>query len=101
MSGLQVLKSQPGLIFAIPTIGAMFFYSCRTVVGNNAIGKALTTTGYVLALPMKGLEIMWNSYGNAVTQRVFGILVILNITQTFKTGPGYTLKEIANYIPRK
>ena len=48
---------------------------------------------------MKGLEIMWNSYGNPVIQKVFGIPVILNMTQTFKTGSGYTLKEICNYIP--
>jgi hypothetical protein len=42
---------------------------------------------------------MWNSYGNPVIQKVFGIPIILNMTQAFKTGPGYTLKEIATYIP--
>ena len=30
-------------------------------------------------------------------QKVFGMPVILNMTQTFKTGPGYTLKEISEY----
>ena len=77
----------------------MFFYGCGASAGNNTIGKALVTTGDVLALPMKGVEIMWNSYGNPVIQKVFGIPLILNMTQTFKTGPGYTLKEIRNYIP--
>ena len=75
----------------------MFFYGCGTIVGNNTVGKALITTGDILALPMKGVEIMWNSYGNMAVQKVFGMPVILNMTQTFKTGPGYTLKEISEY----
>ena len=99
VSGLRILQAQPALAIAIPTTGAMFFYGCGAISGNNTIGKALVTTGDVLALPMKGVEIMWNSYGNPVIQKVFGIPVILNMTQTFKTGPGYTLKEIRNYIP--
>ena len=98
VSGLRILQAQPALAIAIPTTGAMFFYGCGAIAGNNTIGKALVTTGDVLALPMKGVEMMWNSYGNPVIQKVFGIPVILNMTQTFKTGPGYTLKEIHNYI---
>ena len=99
VSGLQILQVQPALAIAIPTTGAMFFYGCGAIAGNNTIGKVLVTTGNILALPMKGVEIMWNSYGNPVIQKVFGIPVILNMTQTFKTGPGYTLQEIRNYIP--
>ncbi len=99
VSGLRILQAQPGLAVAIPTTGAMFFYGCGAIVGNNTVGKALITTGDALALPMKGFEIMWNSYGNPVIQKVFGIPLILNMTQTFKTGPGYTLEEIARYIP--
>ena len=99
VSGLRILQAQLALAIAIPTTGAMFFYGYGAIAGNDTIGKALVTTGDVLALPMKGVEIMWNSYGNPVIQKVFGIPVILNMTQTFKTGPGYTLKEIRNYIP--
>ena len=99
VNGLRILQAQPALAIAIPTTGAMFFYGCGAVAGNNTIGKALVTTGDVLALPMKGVEIMWNSYGNPVIQKVFGIPLILNMTQTFKTGPGYTLQEIRDYIP--
>ena len=97
VTGLQILKAQPLLVVAIPTTGAMFFYGCGAIVGNNTVGKALITTGDILALPMKGVEIMWNSYGNMVVQKVFGMPVILNMTQTFKTGPGYTFKEISKY----
>ena len=97
VTGLQILKAQPLLVVAIPTTGAMFFYGCGAIVGNNTVGKALITTGDILALPMKGVEIMWNSYGNMAVQKVFGMPVILNMTQTFKTGPGYTLKEISEY----
>ena len=97
VTGLQILKAQPLLVVAIPTTGAMFFYGCGVIVGNNTVGKALITTGDILALPMKGVEIMWNSYGNMAVQKVFGMPVILNMTQTFKTGPGYTLKEISEY----
>ena len=98
VSGLQVLKAQPYLAVAIPTTGAMFFYGVGAIVGNNGFGKALITAGDALALPMKGVEIMWNSYGNPIIQKVFGIPVILNMTQTFKTGPGYTVEEVARYI---
>lgn len=98
VSGLQILKAQPYLAVAIPTTGAMFFYGCGAIAGNTTIGKALITTGDTLALPMKGVEIMWNSYGNPIIQKVFGIPVILNMTQTFKTGPGYTVEEIVKYI---
>lgn len=98
VSGLQILKAQPYLAVAIPTTGAMFFYGCGAIVGNNIFGKVLITTGDTLALPMKGVEIMWNSYGNPIIQKVFGIPVILNMTQTFKTGPGYTVDEITRYI---
>ena len=98
VSGLQILQAQPYLAVAIPTTGAMFFYGCGAIVGNNTIGKALVTTGDILALPMKGVELMWNSYGNLIIQKVFGIPVILNMTQTFKTGPGYTVKEIRQYV---
>lgn len=98
VSGLQILQAQPLLAVAIPTTGAMFFYGCGAIIGNNTVGKALITTGDVLALPMKGVEIMWNSYGNRLTQNIFGIPTILNMTQTFKTGPGYTVHEVAKYI---
>ena len=98
VSGLQILKAQPYLAIALPTTGAMFFYGCGAIVGNNTFGKALITTGDLLALPMKGFEIMWNSYGNPLIQNVLGIPVILNMTQTFKTGPGYTIDEVVKYI---
>jgi len=98
VSGLQILKAQPFLAVAIPTTGAMFFYGCGAIVGNNTVGKALITTGDALALPMKSVEIMWNSYGNPIIQKVFGIPIILNMTQTFKTGSGYTVEEFARYI---
>jgi len=101
VSGLQILKAQPMLMLAvaIPTTGTIFFYACGAIVGNNIFGKALVTTGNILAFPIKGVEIMWNLYGNLVIQKVFGIPLILNLTQTLKTGPGYTIEEIYRYIP--
>jgi hypothetical protein len=99
VSGVQILKAQPMLAIAIPTTGAIFFYGCGAIVGDNVLGKALITTGDALACPMKGVEIMWNSYGNPVIQKIFGIPLILNMTQAFKTGPGYTIEEIVRYVP--
>ena len=80
VSGLQILKAQLYLAVAIPTTDAMFFYGCGAIAGNTIIGKTFITTGDILALPMKGLEIMWNSYGNPIIQKVFGIPVRLNMT---------------------
>lgn len=98
VNGLQILQAQPALAIALPTAGAIFFYGCGALFRSNTIGKVCVTTADVLALPMKGVEVMCNSYGNPVIQKVFGIPFILNMTQTFKTGPGYTLKEVYNYI---
>jgi hypothetical protein len=47
---------------------------------------------------MKGVEIMWNSYGNWAIRQAFGFPVILNLTQTFKIEPGYTVKGIIDYV---
>jgi hypothetical protein len=99
VSGLQVLRAQPLLAIAIPATGSIFLYGCAAIVGNNPVGKALTTTADILALPMKGIEIFWNSYANPVIIKVFGIPVIFNMTQSLKTGPGYTMQEISSYIP--
>jgi hypothetical protein len=75
----------------------MFLYGCGYIVENNIVRKALIITGDILVLPIKGIEIMWNSYENMAVQNVFGIPVILNMTQTFKTGPRYTFQEIFKY----
>lgn len=60
INGLQILQFQPVLAVAIPTTDAMFFYGCGAIAGNNPVGRVLTTTGDVLALLIKGVEIMWN-----------------------------------------
>jgi hypothetical protein len=99
VSGLQILKAQPILAIAIPTTGAIFFYGCGAILGNSTLGKTFVTTGDILVVPMKGVEIVWNHYCNPVIQKIFGIPLILNMSQAFKIGPGYTLKEIAEYIP--
>ena len=39
VSGLRLLQGQPALAIATPTTGAIFFYGCGTVAGNNRIGK--------------------------------------------------------------
>lgn len=98
VSGFQVLKAQPILAIAIPTTGAMFFYGCATIAANTTLGKVLTSTGDVLAFPLKGMETLWNSYINRSVQKIFGIPIILNMTQAFKTGQGYTIEEVSRYI---
>lgn len=98
VNGIQILKAQPILSVAIPTTGAIFFYGVGTIVGNNPVGKTFITAGDVCALPMKGVEIIWNSYMTPAIQKISGVPIILNMTQTFKTGPGYTIKEIADHI---
>jgi len=98
VSGLQILRAQPSLAVAIPTTGAMFFYGCGAILGDNIFGKVFVSTGDVWAIPIKCVKIMWNSYGNPVIQKVFGIPVILNMTKTLKVGPGYSVKQIGRYI---
>jgi len=98
VNGLQILKAQPFLAVAILTTGVMLFFRCGAIVGNNTVGKGLVTIGDALAIPMKAVEIMWNSYENPVIQKVFGIPLILNMTQIFKTELGYTVGKFSKYI---
>jgi hypothetical protein len=99
VNGLQVLKAQSFLAIAIANIGSLFFHACSLITVENLVGKTLSTTVDVLALPMRSFEIMWNSYGNTVIQKIFGIPVIFNLTQTVKRESGYTIEEIVSYIP--
>jgi hypothetical protein len=61
VSALQISKAQLMFATAIPTTSAIFFYSFGAIAGNNTFGKALITTGDVLAFPMKGVKIMLDS----------------------------------------
>ena len=47
VSGLQILRAQPSLAVAIPTTGAMFFYGCGAILGDNIFGKVFVSTGDV------------------------------------------------------
>jgi len=98
VSGLQALNAQPALAVAVPTMGAIFFYGCALVTGNSTVGRVCTTAGDICAFPMKGVELIWNRYANPISQQLFGIPIILNMTQTYKTGSGYTIKEMAAHV---
>lgn len=98
VNGLRVLKAEPMLAIALPTTGAIFFYGCAAIAGNHTVGRVCASTGDICATPMKGVEIMWNSYVTPACQKIFGFPVILNMTQIFKTSFGYTPREIASYI---
>lgn len=71
-NGLQVLKAQWILAIAISTTRAIFFYECATITGNSRIKKIITSTRDILALPMKGTEMIWNSYINSLIYKIFG-----------------------------
>lgn len=99
ISGLEALSTQPYLFVAVLFTGSMFFYGCALLVGPETnVGKVCTTTGRVLGIPMHGMELMWNAYANPVVHKITGVPVLFNMTQSFQIGPGYTPKEIANYI---
>ena len=66
VSDLWILQTEYAFAVAIPTTGAMLFYGYVAIIGNNIIGKGFIITGDVLALLMKSVEIMWNSYGNSI-----------------------------------
>jgi hypothetical protein len=86
---------------AILTTLMVFFYSLGAIARNTTFGKVLVTTVDFLSLSMQGVEIMWSSCCNPVAQKVFGVPIILNLTKTFKTGLGYTVKEASRYITKK
>jgi len=59
VSGLEILKVptfKPLLAIATPTTGAMFFYGCGVIAGNNTTGKVFIITSGTIALSMKGVK---------------------------------------------
>jgi hypothetical protein len=97
-TGAMVLQSQPAAIIAIPTIGAVFFYSVGLVVGNNTIGRGCNSVGKLLALPMMGVELFYNAYGATAIQKVTGVPTVLNLTKQITRGAGLDPSEVFRMI---
>jgi hypothetical protein len=93
VTGLPLLEAQPFLVVAVPTVGAIFFYSCGSIIGNNTVGKVFNTVGNVLSFPMVGTELVYNRYIGPFLNSTIGVKTVLNLTQQIKRGPGLDALE--------
>jgi hypothetical protein len=75
---ISVLRAQPLMLIAIPTVGAMFFHGCGSIAGNNTVGRTFNTIGNILNLPMFYCESVYNSYLAPVINKTIGIPTVLN-----------------------
>lgn len=93
VTGLNIIKAQPLLVIALPTVGAMFFHGCGQIIGNNTVGRSFNTIGNILNLPMTFTEITYNAYLAPLVNRTLGIPTILNYTKQAQRGPGLDASE--------
>jgi hypothetical protein len=93
VSGIKILRAQPLMLVAVPTVGAMFFHGCGTLIGNNTVGRTCNTIGNILNLPMFFCELVYNGYVSPVINQTIGISTVLNYTKQMKRGPGLDTME--------
>lgn len=88
VEGLALVQAQPFLVFAIPTVGAIFFHGCGAIAGNNTIGRSCNSIGNFLNLPMSLIELTYNTYLSRPIAKITGISTVLNYTKQMQRGPG-------------
>lgn len=93
VDGLTILRAQPFMIIAIPTVGAIFFHGCGSIAGNNTVGRTFNTIGNTLNLPMVFCESTYNSYVAPIINKTLGIPTVLNYTKQAMRGPGLDGEE--------
>jgi hypothetical protein len=98
VGGLIIIQAQPLILVALPSVGAMFFHGCGTLLGNTTYGRTCNTVGNILNLPMAGVELIYNVYGAPIVNATFGIPTILNYTKQAKRGIGLDTKEALDFI---
>lgn len=101
VQGLYVLKAQPFLAVAVPTVGSIFFHGCGTLIGDNIVGRSCNTVGIILGYPMRVVEIMYNSYAAPVIAGITGLKTHINATQIISQGPGLTKEQMFKVISYK
>lgn len=88
VTGLQIMKAQPIMLIALPTVGGMFFHGCGALIGNNTVGRTCNTIGNVLNIPMSYTELVYNAYIAPFINKTIGLPTVLNYTKQAVRGPG-------------
>lgn len=98
MTGWHLIKAQPFLIIALPTVGSMFFHGCGQLIVNNTVGRGFNIVGNVLNLPMIFTELTYNTYLAPAINRTLRIPTILNYTKQAQRRPGFNASEALKLI---
>lgn len=94
VTGFRIIQAQPVMVIALPTVGAMFFHGCGSLIGNNIVGRTCNTIGTVLNIPMMFTEMMYNSYISPLVIGITGVPMLLNYTKQAQRGPGLDIEEV-------
>ena len=81
LTGIQIIKGAPLIFVGASYIGAMFFSYCGSLAGNNPVGSLLNSTSFVLACPMRGVEITVNGLLLRPLSNLFGLPLVFKGTQ--------------------
>ena len=93
LTGTQIVTKAPMTFVGGTYLGAMFFIYMGGVTGNTPLSRLCNATGYVLALPMKGVEVTLNNIILRPISHVIGLPLVLNGTQELLHGNGLSLEE--------
>jgi len=98
VTGLQIIKAQPLVVVALPTVGAIFFHGCGSIIGNNTVGRTFNTIGNVLNLPMAYCESVYSAYISPLILKTTGIPTLFNYTKQAMRGPGLDSQEATKLL---
>lgn len=87
MMGLNIIKSQPLIVIAIPTVGVLFFHVCGQLAGNNKVGPTCNIIDNILNVPMGYTELLYDSYIAPIINRTIGLPIILNNIEQAQRDP--------------
>lgn len=93
LGGLQVITKAPLTFVGATYLGAVFFSYCGSVARNNPVGLVCNSTSFVLALPMRGVEITINGLVLRPISHITGLPLILNGTKEILVGKGLSIQE--------
>lgn len=92
-TGFTVIKAQPLILVAVPTIGALFCHRVGTLLGNNTAGRLFNSVGNLLKAPLGFVELSYNVYIAPFVNRTLGLPTILNYTKQIQRSPGLDSAE--------
>lgn len=98
VTGYRIVRANPVILIAIPTLFGLGFHGCAALAGNTTIGRICTKAGNVCNYPMLGVELVYNAYLAPRIQKYLGLPTVLNYTSQVQRGSGFSFEEAVDML---